>query len=207
MRRAIGGLYVITDEAVSGGDFEARCGAVLRGGAQVIQYRNKSGERALRLAQASLLATYCRRSEVPLIINDDVDLAAEVGADGVHLGRDDMGIAQARRRLGERMMIGVSCYDRLERARRAQSAGADYAAFGSFFPSRTKPDAVRADLGLLRAAHRELAIPIVAIGGITAENGRALVEAGADALAVVSSVFLAEDPRAAAAALAGLFRS
>jgi thiamine-phosphate pyrophosphorylase len=110
---------------------------------------------------------------VPLIVNDDPRLAAEVEADGVHLGRDDRGLRPARKLLGPSAIIGVSCYDRLERARVAQAEGADYLAFGRFFPSHSKPGAVPAGIELLRAAHREFYLPLVAIGGITPENGRA----------------------------------
>jgi thiamine-phosphate pyrophosphorylase len=125
----------------------------------------------------------------------------------VHLGRDDGTVADARARLGHGKLIGVSCYDDLGRARDAVSAGADYLAFGSFFPSATKPGTVRATPDVLRAARTAWALPIVAIGGIDARNAAALIEAGADAVAVVSAVFDAPDVRAAARGIAGLFRS
>jgi thiamine-phosphate pyrophosphorylase len=139
------------------------------------------------------------------IVNDDVELALAVDADGVHVGRDDEGVAAARARLGPGRLVGASCYDQLGLARAAVAAGADYVAFGSFFPSPTKPNAARADVGLLRRARHELGVPLVAIGGITPENGAPLVAAGADMLAAIGAVFGASDPRAAAAAFAPLF--
>ena len=144
---------------------------------------------------------------MPLIVNDDVALAAAVEAAGVHLGHNDAAPAAARDLLGPRAIIGVSCYNRLDLALAARDQGADYVAFGSFFPSSTKPLAVRADIDLLRRARRELRLPLVAIGGITPENGAVLVGAGADMLAVVTGVFGAPDPQAAARAYARLFDS
>jgi thiamine-phosphate pyrophosphorylase len=140
-----------------------------------------------------------------LIVNDDLELAQQIGADGVHLGRDDAGAEEARARLGPRAIIGVSCYDRLDRAFEARELGADYAAFGRFYPSATKPLAVQATPELLRRARARLTLPLVAIGGITAENGRSLISAGADMLAVVDSVFGQPDVRRAAAAISRLF--
>ncbi|HNF64280.1 MAG TPA: thiamine phosphate synthase, partial [Plasticicumulans sp.] len=181
------GLYAITDPGlIPDGQLLERVSAAIDGGARTIQYRDKRADAALRRQLAAALAGLCRARAVTLIINDDVALAAETGADGVHLGRDDAAFAAARRRLGARALIGVSCYDSLERARAACAAGADYVAFGAFYPSAIKPDAVRAPLSLLGEARHALArrIPIVAIGGIDAGNGAGLVEAGADALAV-----------------------
>jgi thiamine-phosphate pyrophosphorylase len=142
---------------------------------------------------------------VSFVVNDDVELAVAAGADGVHLGLDDAEIAHARQHLGDRRLIGVSCYNRLDLARQAVGAGADYVAFGSFFCSPTKPLAVAAGPDLLVQARRELALPVVAIGGISPENGGALVTAGADMLAVISAVFAATDITAAARAFAPCF--
>jgi thiamine-phosphate pyrophosphorylase len=147
----------------------------------------------------------CHSAGVPLIVNDDLELAARIGADGVHLGKDDANPREARRRLGPRAIIGVSCYDRLEDALRAQKVGADYAAFGRFFPSSTKPLAVQATPALLSRARERLTLPLVAIGGVTPENGRSLISAGADMLAVVDGVFGQPDIHAAAAAFNNLF--
>jgi thiamine-phosphate pyrophosphorylase len=182
----------------------------IAGGARVIQYRDKSENdpvpaQGRRLAQAQALLAVCRAAGVPLIINDDTALAAATGSDGVHLGREDMAATEARRLLGPGAIIGVSCYDRLDLAEAAQAAGADYVAFGSFFPSSTKPLAVRADLGLLRRARQCIRLPLVAIGGITPENGAAAINAGADLLAVISGVFGEPDPLAAARNYARLF--
>ncbi len=200
------GLYAITPNQLGTGiDLSAAVALALRGGAQLIQYRDKSTDLRRRLEQAAALRTLCRAAGVPLIINDDIELARLVGADGVHLGRDDADPAAARARLGPQALIGVSCYAAYARAEAARRAGADYVAFGSFFPSPTKPLAVRAGTELLRLARRELGLPVVAIGGITSENGRALVNAGADMLAVISAVFDRPDIAAAARAFASLF--
>jgi thiamine-phosphate pyrophosphorylase len=143
---------------------------------------------------------------VPLIINDDVELAAECGAQGVHLGRDDAEPLTARRLLGDNAVIGVSCYNSLPLALRAAEQGADYIAFGRFFLSRTKPAAVQADVALIQAAKQQLAVPIAAIGGITPYNAAPLISAGVAMLAVVQGVFAAADVRRAAAAYAALFQ-
>ena len=206
-RKRIERLYAVTPETSDGAWLCARVEAVLAGGARVIQYRSKSGEMGLRRQQAGRLLELCRARGALLIINDDVGLAQELGADGVHLGRDDLPAAAARAALGEAALIGVSCYDSLTRAREARDAGADYVAFGSFFPSPVKPNAVRAPVALLRAARAVLDLPLVAVGGITAENGRALVEAGADALAVISALFQVSDSFSAAQALTALFEA
>ena len=207
-RDRLRGLYVITDRALAGGRaLPPLVEDALAGGARVVQYRDKTTDHARRHAEAAALAVLCRDAAALLIVNDDVELALAVHADGVHLGRDDAAIAAARARLGPDRVIGVSCYDRFELALAAQEAGADYVAFGSFHPSPTKPAAVRADLSLLARGRRELTVPLVAIGGITPENGRALVVAGADMLAVINAVFGAADVRAAAAAFAPLFAS
>jgi thiamine-phosphate pyrophosphorylase len=179
--------------------------SAIRGGAGLVQYREKSADRSRRLAEAGALLELCRGHGVPLIINDDVALAAETGADGVHLGKDDGRVEDARVRLGPRAVIGVSCYDSLERAVQAAHDGADYVAFGSFFASSNKPQAVRAPLALLTEARRELNIPICAIGGITPDNGAGLVSAGADMLAVINGLFAADDVTTAARAYSKLF--
>jgi thiamine-phosphate pyrophosphorylase len=196
------GLYAITDGPR--GDIAAAARAALEGGAAMLQYRDKTHDAVRRLREARALADLCREFDVPLIINDDVELARAGGAAGVHLGEDDAGIAGARALLGAGAIIGISCYDSLQRAREAATTGADYLAFGAFFPSTTKPGARRAKPDLLRDA-RELGLPLVAIGGITAENGGSLIAAGADFLAVVSGVFGASDIRAAARRYKKLF--
>jgi thiamine-phosphate pyrophosphorylase len=204
--RRVRGLYAIADTGcLEPARLAAAVAQALEGGARVIQYRDKSGDADLRRRTARALLTLCRRYGVPLLINDDVELAAGIGADGVHLGREDAPIEDARRRLGAEAIIGVSCYNELERARRAVAAGADYVAFGRFFPSGTKPQAVAASPELLRAARAGLSVPIVAIGGITPDNGASLIAAGADALAAIEGVFRQPDIRAAAGRYARLF--
>jgi thiamine-phosphate pyrophosphorylase len=201
-RRLPRGLYAITDGPRP--DLLVVCEAALCGGAAMLQYRDKSMDAARQCAEAAALAALCRRHGVPLIINDDVALAASVGAAGVHLGADDAEIAAARAQLGATAIIGVSCYNSIERARHLAAAGADYLAFGAFFSSPTKPQARRASVDLLTAA-QALGKPLVAIGGITPDNATALIDAGADFVAVISGVFAAEDPRAAAGQYATLF--
>lgn len=202
------GLYAITDARLLP-DLQTLVAAVssaIAGGARVVQFRDKSSDAAHRRRQAGALLACCRAGGVPLIINDDVELAAQVEADGVHVGADDAAAAQARRRLGRDAIIGVSCYGSLERARQAVTDGADYVAFGSFFPSTTKPEATTVAPRVLSAARQHLSCPLVAIGGITADNGPSLIAAGADMLAVVSAVFAHPTAaRSAAAAFARLF--
>ena len=200
------GLYAITDALLIPDHYLLdTVEQALLGGARMIQYRDKSADAARRLAQAQRLNEVCQRYHVPLIINDDVELAAEVGAAGVHIGKDDPAFATARARLGENALIGVSCYNRLDLALQAEQAGADHVAFGAFFPSPTKPTEIRASIALLREARAALRIPIVAIGGITPDNAPLLLDAGADALAIVSGVFGQPGIRAAAARYTNLF--
>ena len=189
------GLYAITDGPRD--DLGPAVLAVLEGGARLVQYRDKTDDRERRLREARKLVGLCAGFDVPLIINDDVELAQACGAAGVHLGEDDPAIADARGALGATAIIGVSCYDSLQRAAVAAEAGADYLAFGAFFPTATKTGTRHATPRMLREA-RGFGLPLVAIGGITPDNGRSLIEAGADFLAVVSGVFGAADIRAAA---------
>lgn len=200
-----GGLYAITPETADTGHLLAQVEAALAGGVAAVQYRDKSGDVARRHEQASELVMLCRQFGVPLIVNDDLRLADLCDADGVHLGRDDGSVREARIILGKGKLIGASCYQDLALAQAAQAAGADYVAFGSFFPSPTKPAAARADVALLYEAARALRLPIVAIGGIAPANAPLLLDAGADSLAVLSALFDATDPRAAAQALNQLF--
>jgi thiamine-phosphate pyrophosphorylase len=200
-----GGVYAITPGNPDTRWLLTMSEAALKGGVAVVQYREKTGDVALRHEQASELLVLCRQYGVPFIVNDDLRLADLVGADGVHLGRDDGSIREARIVLGPGKMIGVSCYQDLERAMGVQRLGADYVAFGSFFPSPTKPRASMADVAVLSTARREITLPIVAIGGITADNAGALIDAGADAIAVISALFDAPDVEAAARQLNALF--
>jgi thiamine-phosphate pyrophosphorylase len=196
MAMKLRGLYAITPERL-----DRVAGAVGSGALCALQYRNKSADAAQQLREARVLAQLCRAHGVPLIVNDDIDLALAVDAAGVHLGRADGDLAAARARLPGRL-LGASCYDRLDLARRAVAAGADYVAFGSVFASPTKPAAVRAPLALF--AH-DLGVPKVAIGGITLENAPQVVAAGADCLAVITDLFDAPDVAARARQYAKLF--
>jgi thiamine-phosphate pyrophosphorylase len=201
----IAGLYAVTPDEPDTASLLARTGALLAAGTRLLQYRNKSAPPALRLEQARALRALCDRYGARLIVNDSVELALAVGADGVHLGRADGSVAEARARLGASLRVGASCYDRFDLATRALADGADHVAFGSVYPSAIKPDAVRAPLELIRRARRELPVPVVAIGGITPENAAPVVAAGAHALAVISALYGAADPAAAVRAYARLF--
>jgi thiamine-phosphate pyrophosphorylase len=201
----ISGLYAVTPQTADSSALFARVAAALAGGARLVQYRNKSADQQLRREQAAGVQRLCRMHGALLIINDDVTLACAMQADGVHLGRDDLPPAQARVELGPDLLIGVSCYDSLPRAMEAQKLGADYVAFGSFHASAVKPGAVRAPLELLRRARVALDVPVVAIGGIEPDNSRALIEAGADALAVITALFDAPDTAAVARRFVALF--
>jgi thiamine-phosphate pyrophosphorylase len=204
MRKTVSGLYAVTPALADSALLRSKVEAALRGGARILQYRNKAADEQLRYEQAFQIAWLCRDAGACFIVNDSIELARDVAADGVHLGKDDNGIGAARALLGPGKLIGVSCYNQLLRARDAVAQGADYIAFGSFFPSPTKPGAVTASRDLLRAA-KEFSLPIVAIGGITPDNAAGLIEAGADAVAVVSAVFDAPDVERAARRITALF--
>jgi thiamine-phosphate pyrophosphorylase len=201
----ISGLYAITRETDNTAELLTEVAAALCGGASVVQYRDKSGDIARQHEQASELLDLCHQFNVPLIINDSLRLADLVGADGVHIGRDDGVMREARLILGPDKIIGVSCYQSIELALKAQAAGADYVAFGSFFPSATKPDAPLAEMALLQQATQQIHIPIVAIGGIALDNASSLIDAGADAIAVISALFESEDVAVTARQFADLF--
>ncbi|MDR2014410.1 MAG: thiamine phosphate synthase [Azoarcus sp.] len=205
------GLYAITPDEIDTARLLEMSARVLAGYPALLQYRNKSACPMLRREQALRLLALCRAAGTPLIINDDLELAVEIAADGVHLGRDDGDVATARRMLdalGPGRIVGVSCYDEWERAEEGATAGADYVAFGAMFGSATKPEAPLAPFSLLARARRELKpdVTIVAIGGITLDNAGLLFKAGADLVAVVSDVFGAVDPGARAAAYLTLAR-
>jgi thiamine-phosphate pyrophosphorylase len=206
MNKPVSGLYAVTPELADSAALISKVDAALRGGARVIQYRSKSIADSLRRAQAGEIATLCRLRNALFIVNDSVELACEIDADGVHLGRDDGGVVAARKMLGRGKLIGVSCYNEIGLAREAISEGADYVAFGSFFSSSTKPHALRAGKELLQVAASEFAVPVVAIGGITEDNAGGLIAAGADAVAVVSALFDAVNVEAQARRFARLFQ-
>lgn len=206
MNKPVSGLYAVTPELTDSIALVSKVDAALRGGARVIQYRSKSIAGSLRRSQAGEIASLCRFWNALFIVNDSVELAREVDADGVHLGKDDGDVPAARTMLGPGKLIGVSCYGEIGRARAAVSQGADYVAFGSFFSSSTKPQALRAGTELLEIAASEIALPVVAIGGITEDNAAGLIAAGADAVAVVSALFDALDVEAQARRFARLFQ-
>lgn len=203
----IRGAYLIADRTRLGAEeLTPTVRAALAGGVPLVQFRDKSDDHGRRLAEAKALAALCHEYGARLIVNDDPELARDAGADGVHLGRDDVSVADARAVLGEDAIVGVSCYNDLARAFASERAGADYVAFGSFYPSPTKPDAPRAPLSLLKRARSRIRLPIVVIGGITPDNAGPLALAGADAAAVISGVLDAVDITEAARRLNNLMR-
>ncbi len=205
-RPALRGLYAITDEdLIPAALFAQSVEKALRGGAAIIQYRDKSGNAGKRLRQANELRELCTAYSALLIINDDVELAKNVSADGVHIGAHDAELYDARDMLGDDFIIGVSCYADFERACLLSLQGTDYVAFGAFYSSPTKPDAVQAAPALLSEAREKLAVPACAIGGIDVSNARALIHAGADMVAVVSGLFAKPDIEATARRLSALF--
>ena len=196
------GLYAVTPELADSELLLRMVAQALEGGIAMLQYRHKDRQ---NLQEARALAALCHRAGAPFIVNDNLELALECGANGVHLGRDDGDAASAREKLKGKL-LGVSCYDSLAAARVAVAAGADYVAFGSVFASPTKPAAVRAPLSLFADA-RAFGVPLVAIGGITLENAPPLLKAGADALAVISDLFDAPDIAGRARAYGKVFSS
>lgn len=194
------GLYAVTPDTSDSAWLLPRVAAVLAGGASLVQYRNKSRDAALRREQATAIQALCRRHGAGFIINDDVGLAAEVGADGVHLGQSDSSICSARRRLGPHAIIGATCHNQPALAVQAVDNGANYVAFGALFPSRSKPEVVSAPLSLF-AGLPPLAVPCVAIGGITAANAALVWQTGVDMLAVIGGLFDAQTPEEAARAI------
>lgn len=193
MNYSIKGLYLVTPDIDDTDHLCRQVSEALQGGIQCLQYRHKTASETLRHQQASALLTLCRAAGVPLIINDHLALAKALDADGVHVGQHDSAVAEARAVLGPEKWVGASCYNQLALAQQAAAAGASYLAFGACYPSSTKPHAPRATAELFRQARSQLSLPLVAIGGITLEHAPALLQAGADALAVISDVFKAKD--------------
>lgn len=193
---SISGLYAVTPNELDTKLLVAKVLLALKGGARLIQYRNKAAGKTLLLRQSTALLAACRSYGVPLIINDHLDLCAKIDADGIHLGASDPKPGPVRRLLGADKIIGVSCYNQFALAQEAEAGGADYVAFGACFPSETKPNAVHAPLGLFEQAKQTLRVPVVGIGGITVDNAKQVKDAGADAIAVVSTLFDAEDIKA-----------
>ena len=200
----IQGLYAVTPDTLNTQLLCEKVAAALQGGAGMVQYRNKSADAGLRLRQATALLALCRSHGVPLIINDHLDLCAQIDADGLHLGATDCDLGAARRLLGDAKILGASCYNQLDLAVQAEAAGASYVAFGACFVSQTKPNATKADLSLFQT---KLNIPKVAIGGITLENAPQVIAAGADSIAVVGALFGADDIEAIAKQFTRLFNN
>jgi len=202
----LAGLYALADTSVLSEDLLVPAVALaIDGGARVVQYRSKSDDPGLKQWQAVDLLHVCRGLDVPLIINDDLDLAAEVGAAGVHLGKDDATVVEARERLGADAIIGASCYGSLDLAEQAWRDGASYVAFGRFFPSSTKPFAVHTEVAILRDARERIPIPLCAIGGINTSNAAAVIEAGANMVAVAHGLFGEGDVKVTASQFTRLF--
>ncbi len=201
----INGLYAITPELENTGDLLDKTRQVLEGGAQLIQYRNKSANRILLREQAGLLLQLCREYTVPLIINDYLDLTIEIGADGLHVGQHDAAIAKARNQLGDNKIIGASCYNNLGLALQAEKEGVDYVAFGAFFPSLTKPNTVSVTMNLIAEAKNKITVPIVGIGGIRLTNAKKIIQSGCAAIAVCNDLFQSVNIKAKAAQYAQLF--
>ena len=205
MKEVLRGLYAVTDSLLLAGRLLPAVAAALEGGAAVVQYRDKSGDAARRRAEAEALLALCRQHGRLLLVNDDVALAQAIGADGVHLGRGDGSLVAARAALGPHAVIGATCHDSLAFAADAAAAGASYLAFGAMHASPTKPGARPASLATLTAA-RIHGLPVVAIGGISADNAAPVIAAGADCVAVVSDLWQAPDIAARAAEFARLFQ-
>lgn len=198
------GLYAITDSNLLAGRLLPAVAAALAGGARIVQYRDKSGDAAKQLTEATALLILCRQHQALLLINDDIELALAVGADGVHLGRGDGSLRAARERMGPAAIIGATCHGSLAFAEDAAQAGASYVAFGAIYPSPTKPTAASASLATLSAAHR-FGLPVVAIGGISVDNAAPVIAAGADCVAVISDLWTATDITAQARRFSNLF--
>lgn len=201
----IQGLYAITPDTADTKLLLVKVEAALQGGISILQYRNKLADHKLQTQQARALLPLCRQYQVPLIINDSVKLCLALDAEGVHLGADDGNLAEIRARIGKNKILGASCYNRFDLALSAQQAGANYVAFGACFASSTKPNAPVADLALFTQARAQLDVPSVAIGGITTENAHQVIQAGANAIAVINALFAAEDVKQKARQFSALF--
>lgn len=200
------GLYLVTPDLDDTAELCRLTQQALLGGATLVQYRHKTASDRQRLDQAAALLEVCRRHDVPLVINDHIEVCLMINADGVHVGGTDMSVAEVRSVLGAKKIIGASCYGSLELARTATAGGASYVALGGFYPSRVKKYPVTTAVELITQAGRETGLPVVVIGGMTPENAAVLVSAGADMVAAISSVYGASDPRQAARDFARLFQ-
>jgi thiamine-phosphate pyrophosphorylase len=206
--KKIQGVYAITDPyLLSDNILYNSVSQAIDAGISVLQYRNKTASYDLQQQQAECLNTVCQKNQVVFLINDSIQLAKQVSADGVHLGKEDNNVSHAREQLGPSAIIGISCYNQLQRAIDAEQYGADYIAFGRFFSSKTKPHASAADPQIITQAKQKISIPIVAIGGITVENANTVINAGADSIAVINSIFAQKKTFNAAEELVQLFNN
>lgn len=201
------GLYIVTPDWDDTEKLLRVTEQALQGGAALLQYRHKTADAALRQQQAEALLSLCRRYQRPFIINDYVDLCLALDADGIHVGGTDASVAEVRAMVGADKIVGASCYGDLELAHAAYRAGASYVAFGGFYPSRVKKYPVTTPPDIVTRAKAEIAVPNVVIGGMTQENAVPLIAAGADMVAAISSVYLADDPAAAARSFVTLFKN
>ena len=201
----ISGPYAITPDLNQTNDLLNKTRQVLEGGVKLVQYRNKSANDSLRREQAKLLLPLCREHNALLIINDHLEIAIEIDADGVHVGKNDVPVSAAKNLLGHNKIVGTSCYNQLDLAMQAQKDGADYIAFGAFFSSLTKPNAVSVSISLVNQAQKALSIPIVGIGGIQLTNARTVIQSGCAAIAVCHDLFQAENIKATAEHYVQLF--
>ena len=199
------GLYIVTPDWDDTAKLVAVSEQALQGGAALLQYRHKTADAALRQEQAEQLLALCRRYQRPFIINDHVALCLALDADGIHVGGTDASVADVRAQVGPDKIVGASCYGSMELAHLAARSGASYVAFGGFYPSLVKKYAVTTQPSIVTTANAEIALPNVVIGGMTQQNAVPLVAAGADMVAAISSVYLAQDPQAAAREFVGLF--
>ena len=200
------GLYLVTPDWDDTDRLIAVTEQALRGGARLLQYRHKTASDALRHEQATGLLRLCRQLNVPLVINDHLELCEAIDADGIHVGGTDASVASMRAQLGSSKIVGASCYGDLQLARDAQASGASYVAFGGFYPSRVKKYAVTTSPTIIGLALNELYSPICVIGGMTPENSRVLIDHGAHMVAAISSVYSADDPHLAASNFSQMFR-
>ena len=201
----ISGPYAITPDLNQTNDLLNKTRQVLEGGVKLVQYRNKSANESLRREQAKLLLPLCREHNALLIINDHLEIAIEIDADGVHVGKNDVSVSAAKNQLGQNKIVGTSCYNQLDLAMQAQKDGSDYIAFGAFFSSLTKPNAVSVSISLVNQAQKALSIPIVGIGGIQLTNARTVIQSGCAAIAVCHDLFQAENIKATAEHYVQLF--
>ena len=200
------GLYIVTPDWDDTAKLVDVTEKAIKGGTKIVQYRHKTATPELRREQAKALQAVCKRYKVPFIINDHVDLAMELDADGIHVGESDEAVAAVRSRVGPKKIVGASCYGDMDLVRKAHKAGASYIAFGGFYPSRIKKYPVTTELDIVRQMKKEIPeLPSCAIGGIDHQNAVPLVERGVDMICVISSVYFADDPEAAARKFAKMY--